>query len=67
MKTKPTNFAMSPEQAAEAAGLGRTLIFEMIRVGNLKARKCGRRTVILADDLKRFLDSLPAVDRRAAP
>ncbi len=67
MKTKPNNFAMSPEQAAEAAGLGRTLIFEMIRVGKLKAHKCGRRTVILTDDLMECLESLPVVDRRAAP
>ncbi|TIP74853.1 MAG: helix-turn-helix domain-containing protein [Mesorhizobium sp.] len=49
----------SPEQAAAAAGLGRTLIFLAMRDGKLKARKLGRRTVITADDLKTFLDNLP--------
>lgn len=66
MKKNPNNVAMSPEQAAEAAGLGRTLIFELIRDGKLKARKCGRRTLILTDDLKECLESLPVVDRRTA-
>ncbi|TPK85312.1 helix-turn-helix domain-containing protein [Mesorhizobium sp. B2-4-17] len=49
----------SPEEAAAAAGLGRTLIFHAMRDGKLKARKLGRRTVITADDLKTFLDNLP--------
>ncbi len=50
----------SPEEAAQVAGSGRTKIFNAIRDGHLKARKFGRRTVILADDLKTFLESLPA-------
>lgn len=49
----------SPEEAAQVAGSGRTKIFHAIKSGDLKARKFGRRTVILADDLRTFLASLP--------
>ncbi len=51
--------AMSVGEAAKAAGVGRTIIFEEIRRGHLKARKCGRRTIITADDLDAWLKSLP--------
>ncbi|SFI65229.1 DNA binding domain-containing protein, excisionase family [Phyllobacterium sp. CL33Tsu] len=51
--------ALSVDRAAAAAGIGRTKIYEAIKLGNLKARKAGRHTVILTDDLKTFLESLP--------
>jgi excisionase family DNA binding protein len=51
--------ALSVDKAAAAAGIGRTKIYEAIKLGNLKARKLGRHTVILTDDLKAFLESLP--------
>ena len=35
--------AMSVEQAATAAGGGRTMLFEEIRKGHITARKVGRR------------------------
>ncbi len=40
-------------------GLGRTTIYAAIRAGDLIARKCGRRTIVLADDLSEWLASLP--------
>jgi excisionase family DNA binding protein len=51
--------ALSVEQAADAAPVGRTKLYEAIRDGRLKTRKSGRRTVILIDDFKQFLNSLP--------
>jgi excisionase family DNA binding protein len=51
--------AMSVEEAAKAAGVGRTLLFEEIRKGHLKARKVGRRTIITMDELDAWLKSLP--------
>lgn len=52
--------ALSVDKAAAAAGIGRTKIYEAIKLGKLKAKKAGRHTVILTDDLKAFLESLPA-------
>lgn len=40
-------------------GLGRTKVYEAIKTGALVARKIGRRTVILDDDLRIYLEALP--------
>ena len=53
------NLALSPEKAAEVSGVGRTTIFAEMKAGRLPRRKVGRRTVILMDDLHRWLTSLP--------
>jgi excisionase family DNA binding protein len=48
-------------EACAAARTGRTSIYEAIKSGQLTARKRGRRTIILCDDLRGWLDSLPAI------
>jgi excisionase family DNA binding protein len=55
----PIKRAMSVEEAAKAAGVGRTLLFEEIRKGHITARKVGRRTIITTEDLDAWLNSLP--------
>lgn len=55
--------AYGPVQAAHASGLTRTRIFEEIAAGRLKARKSGRRTLILRSELERYLNNLPVVER----
>ena len=52
--------------ASKKAGLGRSKLFEEINAGRLKARKAGRRTLILRDDLAAWLASLPQRGRVAA-
>jgi len=42
-------------------GLGRTTVYAAIKSGTLTARKCGRRTVVLAGDLEAWLATLPTV------
>lgn len=56
--------ALAPKEAAAAAGIGRTLLYAAVATGALKARKCGRRTLILQDDLRAWLASLPAPPKR---
>jgi excisionase family DNA binding protein len=56
-----TQLAYSILEACEAARIGRTNLYEAIRSGELRAVKHGKRTLILADDLRRFLDGLPPV------
>jgi excisionase family DNA binding protein len=57
-----TPLAYSVAQACEIANIGRTSIYEAISSRELVARKHGRRTVILADDLRRWLQNLPLAE-----
>ena len=54
-----TRTAFSIDEFAKSAGVGRDKIYEEIRTGRIRARKAGRRTLITADDARRYLDSLP--------
>jgi excisionase family DNA binding protein len=53
---------LSVTEASEIAGIGRTKIYEAISDGRIKARKLGKRTLILRSDLHRFLQKLPTVE-----
>ena len=52
---------LSITEASEIAGIGRTKIYEAISDGLIKARKLGKRTLILRSDLHGFLQELPTV------
>jgi excisionase family DNA binding protein len=54
-----SRFAFTVAEAAAAARIGRTLLFKKIRQGELPARKVGRRTLILAPDLEKWISELP--------
>jgi excisionase family DNA binding protein len=62
--------AFSPREVARQAGVSHDFIYAAIASGQLVARKWGRRTLILATDARRYLDSLPRMQsgnaRRAA-
>jgi excisionase family DNA binding protein len=47
-------------EACSAVRIGRTALYEAINSGKLRAVKRGRRTLILDDDLRRWLQTLPA-------
>jgi hypothetical protein len=51
--------AHSIPEVCAATGLGRDSVYAAIRTGKLIARKYGRRTVVLDDDMRAFLDALP--------
>jgi excisionase family DNA binding protein len=50
--------------ATKLSGLGRTTLYELIGAGKIEARKAGNRTLIPAESLRAFLNSLPAADIR---
>jgi hypothetical protein len=53
-------------EAVLASGLSRSMLYLAIGRGELRAKKCGARTVILDSDLRRFLRSLPSFTKSQA-
>lgn len=47
--------AFSPDEAAELLGISRELIFDLLRTGQLKSVKAGRRRLISKANLDAFL------------
>jgi excisionase family DNA binding protein len=47
----------SVDEAVEASGIGRTTLYELMRSGELESIKVGRRRIILAEDIRAYLDS----------
>ena len=54
--------AYSIDEFCEKAGIGRSFAYQEIRAGKLKARKAGRRTLILHDEAEQYLMSLPSIE-----
>ena len=50
---------MSLAQFCQSYGVGRTTAYGEIKKGRLRARKCGKRTIITEDDGDEWLNSLP--------
>lgn len=48
--------AYSMKEAVEVTGIGRTTLYSHIADGNLKAVRVGGRTIIPADELRRFVN-----------
>jgi len=51
--------AYSVDRFCEATDIGRSKTYELIRTGQLRAKKLGSKTLILAEDADPFLASLP--------
>jgi excisionase family DNA binding protein len=58
---RPTPAVYTIAEACAVAGIRRTTLYKEIRSGDLRAVKIGGRTVILVNDLRRWLDCRPAI------
>lgn len=56
--------AYSILEAVRVTGVARTKLYAEIGAGRLSVRKLGSRTLILADDLRAFLEALPAKNEK---
>jgi excisionase family DNA binding protein len=57
--------AVSVDEAARRLSVGRTLLYDLIRQGKVRAVKLGTRTIIPATEISRLLDT-PDDGNRAA-
>jgi hypothetical protein len=59
MMSETVPLAYTIPGAVKASGLARTRLYELAAEGRITFRRAGRRTVILAEDLRNLLASLP--------
>lgn len=58
--------ALTVCDVAREGSMSERQVYRLLKEGKLKARKSGRKTLILADDFKAWLSSLPVADLEAA-
>jgi excisionase family DNA binding protein len=61
MIDSPTRIALTIGQAVTASSVSRTTLYRALQAGELEAKKRGKRTLIMADELRRWLENLPSL------
>ncbi len=61
---EPGKLAYGIKEVGRVINTGQSTVYEYIKEGRIRAVKHGRRTLILAEDLQRYLNSLPLIPAR---
>jgi excisionase family DNA binding protein len=61
---RDVRLAYSVNEACEAIACGRTKLYELIAGRQIKAKKLGTRTIVLADSLHDYVEGLPDLATR---
>lgn len=59
----PERAALSVSQFCDALGIGRTLFYERLKLGQIKVLKVGTRTLVPVGEVQAFLDRASAGQR----
>lgn len=60
------SIALHVNEAAKVGGVSRSELYKAMKAGDLRAKKHGRRTIILRTDLAAYLSALPDYSPQAA-
>lgn len=60
-QSTPPKLAYPPREAARLMGVSRATFYRELAAGRIAARKSGKRTLVLVEDIERWLESLPTI------